>query len=132
MADQVLERGVQRATEDILKPKDDTREDDNSNNPPGFSDESEEGKTSVGRSGRSKRGPIRYGDPIKQSVKFISSQNNLLDLIKAALEAYRIILANFKPDMKNSIETKVGLLEKHLFRRKYQNSYVLLKFYNVV
>ena len=61
MADPVLERGVQRVAEDILKPKDDTRENDDSNNQPGFSDESEEGETSVRRSGRSKRGSSRYG-----------------------------------------------------------------------
>ena len=85
MADQVLERGVQRAAEDILKPKDDTREADDSNNPPGFSDESEEGETYVRRSGRSKRGSSRYGDTIKHSVKFISSQNDLMDIYKAAL-----------------------------------------------
>ena len=74
MADQVLDRGVQRAAEEILKPKDATGEDEDSNNPPGFSDESEEGETSVRRSGRSKKGPSRYGDPITHSVKLISSQ----------------------------------------------------------
>ena len=74
MADQVLERGVQGAAEEIPKPKDATGEDEDSNNPPGFSDESEEGETSVRRSGRSKKGPSRYGDPIKHSVKLISSQ----------------------------------------------------------
>ena len=119
MADQVLERGVQRAAEDILKPKDATGEDEDSNNPPGFSDESEEVETSVRRKGRSKKGPSRYGDPVKHSVKLISSQNDILDLNRAALEAYRIKLATFKPDAKNLIQTKFGLLEKHLFRRKF-------------
>ena len=88
-------------------------------NPPGFSDESEVEETSVSKSGRAKKGPTRYGNPIKHSVKSISYQNNLLDLKQAALEAYRIKLANFKPGASNSVETKFGLLEKHLFRRKF-------------
>ena len=119
MADQVLERGVQRAAEDILTFTDATVDEDDYINPPGISDESGEGETSVRRSGRSKKGPSRYGDPIKHSVKLISSQNDIMDLNKAALEAYRIKLAKFKPDTKNSIESKFGLLEKHLFKRKF-------------
>ena len=42
-----------------------------------------------------------------------------MDKNKAALEAYRIKLAAFKPDAKNSIEKKFGLLEKHPFRKKF-------------
>ena len=119
MADQVLERGVQRAAADILNSKETTGEDEDSNNPPVFSDESEEGETSVRRSGRTKKGPSRYGDPIKHSVKSISYQNDLLDLNQPAFEAYRIKLATFKADKTNSVETKFGLLEKNLFRRKF-------------
>ena len=99
----MLERGVQRAAEYTLKSKDATGEDEDSNNPPGFSDESEEGETSVRTSGRSKKGTSRYGDPVKHSVKLISSQNDILDLNKAAMKAYCIKLATFKPDAKNSI-----------------------------
>ena len=119
MADQVLERGVQRTAADILHSKVNAGEDEDSNNPPGFSDESEEEGTSVRKSRRSKKGPSRYGDPIKHSVKSISYHNDLLDLNQAALEAYRIKLATVKPDSTNSVETKFGLLEKHLFRRKF-------------
>ena len=71
------------------------------------------------RSGRATKGPSRYGEPIKHSVKLISSKDDIMDLNKAALEAYRIQLATFKPDPKNSIESKFGLLEKHLIRRKF-------------
>ena len=119
LADQVLERGVQRTAADILHSKEIVEEREECNNPPGFSDESEVEETSVRKSGRSKRGPTRYGNPIKHSVRSISYHNNLLDLNQAALEAYRIKLANFKPDASNSVETKFGLLEKHLFRRKF-------------
>ena len=116
LADQVLERGVQRKAADILNSKEIAEEGEESNNPPGFSDESEVEETSVRKSGRSKKGPIRYGNPIKYSVRSISNHNDLLDLNQAAFEAYRI---KFKPDASNSVEMKFGLLEKHLFRRKF-------------
>ena len=119
LADQVLERGVQRTAAEILQSKEDAEVEEESMNPPGFSDESEVEETSVRKSGRTKKGPTRYGNPIKHSVKSISYQNNLLDLNQAALDAYRIKLANFKPGASNSVETKFGLLEKHLFRRKF-------------
>ena len=93
----MLERGVQRTAADILHSKENAGEEEESNNPPGFSDESEVEETSVRKSGRSKKGPSRYGNPIKHSVKSISYHNDLLDLNQAALEAYRIKLANFKP-----------------------------------
>ena len=119
LADQVLERGVQRTAAEILQSKEDADVEDESMNPPGFSDESEVDETSVRKSGRAKKGPTRYGNPIKHSVNAISYQNDLLDLNRAALEAYRVKLANFRPGASNSVETKFGLLEKHLFRRKF-------------
>ena len=119
LADQVLERGVQRTAAEILQSKEDADVEDESMNPPGFSDESEVEETSVRKSGRAKKGPTRYGNPIKHSVKAISYENDLLDLNRAALEAYRVKLANFRPGASNSVETKFGLLEKHLFRRKF-------------
>ena len=119
LADQVLERGVQRTAADILHSQENAEDGEESNNSPGFLDESEVEETSGRKSGRSKKGPIRYGNPIKHSVRSISYHTDLLDLKQAALEAYRIKLANFKPDASNSVETKFGLLEKHLFRRKF-------------
>ena len=65
------------------------------------------------------KGPSRYGSPVKHSVKLITSQHDITDLNKAALEAYRIKLATFKTDVNKPVETKIGLLEKHLFRRKF-------------
>ena len=119
LADQVLVRGVQRTAADILHSKENAEDGEESNNPPGFSDESEVEETSVRKSARSKKGPSRYGNPIKHSVRSISYHNDLLDLNQAALEAHRIKLANFKPDASNLVETKFGPLEKHLFRRKF-------------
>ena len=37
----------------------------------------------------------------------------------AALEGYRIKLANCRTDVNKLEESKLGLLEKHLFRRKF-------------
>ena len=65
------------------------------------------------------KAPSRYGNPIKYSVKLISSEQDITELNKAALEAYRIELANFRTDVNKPVDTKLGLLEKHLFRRKF-------------
>ena len=54
--------------------------------------------------------------PPRDSRVRLSGMNH--DLNKAALESYRIKLATFKPDTKNSVESKFGLLEKHLLKRK--------------
>ena len=104
MADLVLKRGVQQAAEETLTSRDAAVEDNDYINPPGFSDESREGETSVRRSGRTTKGPSRYRDPTKHSVKLISSEEDIMDLNKAGLEAYRNKLATFKPDTKNSID----------------------------
>ena len=53
------------------------------------------------------------------SIKLITSDQDITDLNKAALEAYRVRLTTLKPDVNRPIETKLGLLEKHLFRRKF-------------
>ena len=67
MADFVLKRGEQRAAEEILTSRDAAVDENDHINPPWFSDESREGETSVRRSGRTTKGPSRYGDPIKHS-----------------------------------------------------------------
>ena len=120
LADQVLTRGVQREAEAILKNADGS-EDERSNAPPGFSDESGETEVPIRRSGRQtkNKGPIRFGNLVTHSIKLVSTDQAITDLNKAALEAYRVRLATIKPDVSRPIETKLGLLEKHLFRRKF-------------
>ena len=120
LADQVLTRGVQKEAETILKNAD-TSGDEGSNAPPGFSDESGETEVPVRRSGRQtkNKGPIRFGNPVKHSIKLITTDQDITDLNKAALEAYRFKLATFKADANKPVETKLGLLEKHLFCRKF-------------
>ena len=119
IADQVVERGLQRVAEEILTSRDATMDENDYINTPGFPDESGEGETSVRRSRRATKGPSSYEDPIKHSIKLISPQDDIMDLNKAASEAYRFKLATFKPDTKNSVESKFSLLEKHLFKRKF-------------
>ena len=53
------------------------------------------------------------------SIKLITTDQDITDRNKAALEAYRVRLAILEPDVSRPIETKLGLLEKHLFRRKF-------------
>ena len=62
--------------------------------------------------GPRKKGPNRYGNPYKHSVKLVTSEEDLVDLNMAALEAYRIKLANFRSDVNKPEESKLGLLEK--------------------
>ena len=85
------------------------------------SDESGDIDATVRRSERTtkNKGPSRYGNPYKHSGKLISSNQDLTDLNMAALEAYRIKLAKFRTDVNKPEDTKMGLLEKHLFRRKF-------------
>ena len=111
---------MQKAAENILKTVD-TSCDESNNTPPGFSDESSESDVTVRRSERhtKNKGPSGYGNPVKHSVKLIITQQDITDLKKAALEAYRTKLATFKTDVNKPVETKLGLLEKHLFRRKF-------------
>ena len=119
LVDQVLTRGVQREAEAILKNADGS-EDERSNALTGFSDESGDTEVPIRRSGRqtNNKGPIRFGNPVTHSIKLITTDQDVTDLNKAALEAYRVRLATLKPDVSRPIETKLGLLEKHLFRRK--------------
>ena len=120
LVDQVLTKGVQKAAEEILKSSN-AEEEFNINAPPGFSDESGDSEATVRRSDRStkNKGPSRYRNPNKHSVKLVTSEQDLVDLNMAALEAYRIKLANFRSDVNKPEERKLGLLEKQLFRRKF-------------
>ena len=57
---------------------------------PGFSDESGDSDVSVRRNGRQNKSkaPNRYGNSVKHSVNLISSQQDITDLTKAAVEEY--------------------------------------------
>ena len=119
-ADQVLTRGVQKVAETFLK-NTDTIGDEGNNVPPGFSDESGESEVPLRRSERQtkNKSPSRFGNPVKHSIKLISTEQDITDLKKAALDAYRVKLATFKTEINKPVETKLGLFEKHLFRRKF-------------
>ena len=67
-----------------------------------------------GKRANKNQGPKRSGSPIKHSVKDISTDKDIADLNELALDAYRQKLANVKTDTR-----QLGLLERHLFRRKF-------------
>ena len=128
LADQVLTSGMQKSAEEILNAKDSMSEEHVtggiSTPPPGFSDEpmvEEQSGTAVRRSKRANKnqGPKRLGSPIKQSVKEISTDEDIADLNELALNAYMQKLANLKTDTSQPSETRLGLLERHQFRRKF-------------
>ena len=83
--------------------------------PPGFSDESNKHEHELIDRHTMNQGPKRFGDPIKYSVRLICSVDDITDLNKAALEARRLKLAMFKTDTSKPTESKLGLLERHLF-----------------
>ena len=121
MAKQVLTRGVQKEAEQILTAKADTIVEFP---PPGFSDMSDhEGEqTTLRRSNRQTKnqGPQRFGSPVSHSVKLISCEDDITDLNMAALEAYRERYATVNTDTSESTptNTKFGLMERHLFKRR--------------
>ena len=49
----------------------------------------------------------------------ISTVKDIADLNEMALEQYRYKLANLKTDTSKPLETRLNLLERHLFRRKF-------------
>ena len=80
------------------------------------------GDTRVRRSSRltKSKEPQRFGDPVKHSIKEISEEEPSGGaLLKAASQDYRKRLEHFKTRNDISIETRLGLLERHLFRRKF-------------
>ena len=123
LTEQVLTRGLQKEAEQILTAKADAIVEVP---PPGFSDDSdqEEEQTVVRRSGRQSKnqGPKRYGIPVSLSLKLIGCEVDITDLKMAALEAYRIRLANFEKETGKLTESKFGLLERQLFWRRFGHS----------
>ena len=119
LADQVLTRGVQKSAETILKNAD-TRGDEGTTRIQVSQTNQARARylLDAARDRQKNKGPSRFGNPVKHSVKIITTEQDITDLNKAAFEAYRIKLATFKTDVNKPVETKLGLLEKHLFRRK--------------
>ena len=125
LADQVLTRGLQRTADEIIRSRTDNQTETagEHGSPSGISDDSvvdEQGSASVRRSKRTTKnqGPKRLGSPVKHSVKYISADEEA-DINEMALEQYRYGLANVKTDKSNPMETRLKLLGRHLFRKKF-------------
>ena len=123
LADQVLTRGLQRTADEITKSRVADQNEGELGSPSGISDESvvdDQGGTNVRRSKRTTKsqGPKRLGSPVKHSVKYICADDEAATN-EMALEQYRSGLANVKTDKNNPMETRLKLLERHLFRIKF-------------
>ena len=125
LADQVLTRGLQRTADKIIRSRtvNQTETTGEHESPSGILDDSvvdEQGSASVRRSKRTTKNqePKRLGSPVKHSVKYISADEEA-DINEMALQQYRYGLANVKTDKNNPMETRLKLLERHLFRKKF-------------
>ena len=63
--------------------------------------------------------PKRFRDPVRHSIKQVSEELTGGALLKAALQEYRRRLPEFKERNDRPTESKLGLLERHLFKRKF-------------
>ena len=103
LADQVLTRGLQRTADEIIKSRKENQTETTGEHgsPSGISDDSvvdDQGSASVRRSKRTMKnqGPKRLGSPVNYSDKYISAD---------------------KEADNNPMETRLKLLERHLFVR---------------
>ena len=89
--------------------------------PQGVSDDSSVEESGVRRSSKQTKSkePKRFGDPVNHSIKEVSEELTGGALLKAALQEYRRRLTNFQERNDRPTESKLRLLEKHLFRRKF-------------
>ena len=125
LADQVLTRDLQKTADEMIKSRTENQTETTGEHgsPSGISNDSvvdDQGSASVRRSKRTTKnqGPKRLGSPVKHSVKYISADEEA-DINEMALEQYRFGLANVKTDKNNPMETRLKLLERHLFRKKF-------------
>ena len=122
LADQLLKRGVQKFADELRKQSQPAVERDENFEPPsGASDDCSVEEAGVRRSSRQTKSkePKRFGDPVKHSIKEVSEELTGGALLKAALQEYRRRLTEFKERGDRPMESKLGLLERHLFRRKF-------------
>ena len=86
----------------------------------GVSDDSSAEGSGVRRNSRQtmSKEPKRFGDPVKHSIKEVSEELSGGALLKAALQEYRKKLTDFHERSDRPVESKLRILERHLFRRK--------------
>ena len=88
--------------------------------PQGVSDDSSAEESGVRRSSRQTKSkePKPFGDPVKHFIKEVSELSGGA-LLKAALQEYRKRLTDFQERSDMPVESKLHILERHLFRRKF-------------
>ena len=122
LADQLLKRGIQKVADDLRGNVQPASERDTMFEPPqGVSDDSSAKDSKVRRSSRQTKSkePNRFGDPVKHSIKELSEELSGGALLKAPLQEYRKRLADFHERSDRPVESKLRILERHLFRRKF-------------
>ena len=116
LADQLLKRGVQKVADDLRGHDQPASERDTRFEP--LQASQNRGVRRSSRQTKSKE-PKRFGDPVKHSIKEVSEELTGGALLKAALQEYRRLLTNFQERSDRPTESKLRLLERHLFRRKF-------------
>ena len=123
LADQFLKSGVQKVADDLRGNVQSASEKNTIFEPPqGSSDESSAEDSGVRRSsGQTKnKEPEPFGDPVKHSIKQVSEKElSGGALLKAALQEYRRRFTEFRERSDRPVESKLRILERHLFRRKF-------------
>ena len=103
LADQLLNRGVQKVADDLRGNVQPASERYAIFEPPqGVSDDSSAEESGVRRSSRQTKSkePKRFRDPVKHSTKEVSEELSGGALLKAALQGYRQTLTNFQEQRK--------------------------------
>ena len=110
LADQVLTKGVQKAAETILK-KVDTSGDEGNNALPGFQTNQANAIYLLDAARDRQKTKVPAVMEILSNIQsnFFTTEQDITNLNKAALEAYRIKLAKFKTDVSKPVETKLRI-----------------------
>ena len=122
LADQLLKRGIQKVADKLRGQSQPSAEREEKFEPPqGASDDSRIEDAGVRRSSRQTKSkePKRFGDPVKHSIKEVLDELTGGALLKAALQEYQRRLTEFKERNDRPTVSKLRLLEKRLFRRKF-------------
>ena len=122
LADQLLKRGVQKVADNLRGNVQPASERDTIFEPPqGVLDDSSAEDSGVRRSSRQTKNkePKRFGDPVKHSIKEVWEELSGGALPKAALQEYRKRLTDFQERSNRPVESKLRILVRHLFRRKF-------------
>ena len=111
LVDQLLKRGVHKVADELSQPLNGMK---NSNFLRGHQTQGLEG-AQIDK----EHGAKTLWGPSKHSIKEVSEELTGGAVLKAALQEYRRRLTEFKEQNDRPTESKLGLLERHLFKGKF-------------